>query len=96
MAIIEDIIASVEPQQTVISRSGSTRMPWVRSNFSAMASRSGFGAPGDGVLIDVVGDGLARGFLNFRGRGKIGKALRQIDGVVLPSPGGSFRGSPIR
>ena len=28
-------------------------------------------APGDGVLIDVVGDGLAGGFLDFGGRGKI-------------------------
>jgi len=42
MAIMEDIMASVEPQQMVISRSGSTRMPWVRSNFSTMASRSAF------------------------------------------------------
>ena len=42
MAIMEDIIASVQPQQTVISRSGSTVMPWVRANFSTMASRRGF------------------------------------------------------
>src|SRR5713226_5517590 len=40
-AIIADIIASVEPQQTVISRSGSISTPCVRANFSAMASRSG-------------------------------------------------------
>ena len=40
--IIEDIIASVEPQQTVISRSGSMAKPPVRSNFSAMALRSDF------------------------------------------------------
>ena len=40
MAIIEAIIASVEPQHTVISRSGSTATLCVRSNFSAMASRS--------------------------------------------------------
>ena len=43
----------------------------------------GLRAPGDGVLIDVVGDGLARGFLDFGGRGKIGKTLGEIDGVVL-------------
>ena len=42
-----------------------------------------FRAPGDGVLIDVVGDGLSRGFLHFHGGGKIGKTLREIDGVVL-------------
>jgi len=42
MAIIADIIASVEPQQTVISRSGSRRIPCVCSNFSTIASRSGF------------------------------------------------------
>src|SRR2546430_365572 len=42
MAIMAAIIASVEPQQMVISRSGSYLTPWVRSNFSTMASRSGF------------------------------------------------------
>ena len=42
MAIMAAIIASVEPQQMVISRSGSYLTPWVRSNFSPMASRSGF------------------------------------------------------
>ena len=41
MAISEEIMASVEPQQTVISRSGSTVTPCVRANFSTMASRSG-------------------------------------------------------
>ena len=40
-------------------------------------------APGDGVLIVVGGDGRARRFLDFGGRGKIRKALRQIDGLVL-------------
>ena len=35
-----------------------------------------FRAPGDGVLIDVVGDGLAGGFLDFCRRGKIRKTLR--------------------
>ncbi len=41
------------------------------------------GAPGDGVLIDVVRDGLARRFLYFGGGRKIGKALRHVHGVVL-------------
>src|SRR5215813_9457197 len=41
MAIMADIMASVEPQQMVISRSGSYATDWVRSNFSTMASRSG-------------------------------------------------------
>jgi hypothetical protein len=40
MAIIDDIIASVEPQQIVISRSGSMVTPWVAANFSTIASRS--------------------------------------------------------
>src|ERR1700719_4200878 len=31
IAIIDDIIASVAPQQTVISRSGSAGPPWVRA-----------------------------------------------------------------
>src|SRR5215813_6213025 len=41
MAIMADIMASVEPQQMVISRSGSYATDWVRSNFSTMASRRG-------------------------------------------------------
>jgi hypothetical protein len=47
IAIIADIIASVEPQQMVISRSGSTRTFCVAANFSTMASRSGFGRRGE-------------------------------------------------
>ena len=42
MAIMADIIASVEPQQTVISRSGSIERPFERENFSAMALRKDF------------------------------------------------------
>src|SRR5882762_9413275 len=42
-----------------------------------------FRAPGDGVLIDVVGDGLPRGFLHFVRRGEIWKSLGHIHGVVL-------------
>src|SRR5438067_5764883 len=41
MAIIADIMASVEPQQIVISRSGSYRSDCVRSNLSTTASRNG-------------------------------------------------------
>ena len=41
------------------------------------------GAPGDCVLIDVVGDGLASGFLDFLGCGEIRKTLGKIDGIVL-------------
>src|SRR6266436_5181527 len=39
--------------------------------------------PGDGVLVDVVGNGLPRCFLDFRGRGEIRETLRKVDGVVL-------------
>src|ERR1700722_16398789 len=42
IASMADIIASVEPQQTVISRSGSTVTPWVRLKFAAIASRNFF------------------------------------------------------
>ena len=41
------------------------------------------GAPGDGVLVDVGANRGARRLLDRRGRGKIRKALRQIDGAVL-------------
>jgi hypothetical protein len=48
------------------------------------------GAPGDGVLIDVVGDGLAGGFFDFEGRGEVGETLGEIDGVVLEGEAGHF------
>jgi hypothetical protein len=73
MAIMADIIASVEPQQIVISRSGF---------FDDRVAQS-FSAPGDGVLVDVVGDGLARGFLDLGGGGEVRESLRKIDGVVF-------------
>jgi hypothetical protein len=50
----------------------------------------GLGAPGDGVLIDIVGDSLACCFFNFHGSGEIGKALGEIDGVVLEGEAGHF------
>ncbi len=40
-------------------------------------------APSDRVLIDVISDGFASGFLDFLRRGKVRKPLRQIDGAVL-------------
>ena len=55
----------------------------MRANFSMTASRRRLGAPGDGVLIDVVRDGLAGGFFDFFGGGEIGKTLGKIYGVVL-------------
>ena len=48
------------------------------------------GAPGDGVLIDVVGDGLAGGFFYFFGGGEIGETLGEIYGVVLQGEAGHF------
>ena len=71
------------PQQTVISRSGSTATPWMRCEFLGDGVAKRLRAPGDRVLIDVRGDGFLRGALDFGGSGKIGKALRKIDGVVL-------------
>jgi len=43
-----------------------------------MASRKGFGAPGDGVLIEVVGDSLLGGLLDDLGRAKIRKPLARL------------------
>ena len=42
MAIIDEIMASVAPQHTVISRSGSISISCVREYFAAMASRNAF------------------------------------------------------
>ena len=50
----------------------------------------GLGAPGDGVLIDVGGDGVGRGALQRGGRGEIGKALGQVDGAVAEGQAGHF------
>src|SRR6185437_5839375 len=43
----------------------------------------GLRSPGDGVLIDVGGDGGTGGFLDFSWRVEIGKALCEIDRVVF-------------
>src|SRR6185437_16300936 len=40
-------------------------------------------APGDGVLVDIVADGLDGGFLDEVRGGEVGEALGEIDGVVL-------------
>ena len=37
-----------------------------------------FGSPGDGVLIDVGGDGLAGGFFDFGGAAKSGKPCARL------------------
>ena len=83
MASIDEIMASVAPQQTVISRSGSISSSRVRPIFRGDGIAKRFGAPGDGVLIQVRFDGFLRGALHFGGRGKIREALGEIDGVVL-------------
>ncbi len=41
------------------------------------------GTPSDRVLIDVVPDGLGGGLLQHVGRWKVGKALGEVDGIVL-------------
>src|SRR5882762_6920583 len=48
------------------------------------------GAPGDGVLVDVVGDGLAGGLFYYFGGGEFGKILGEIDCVVLHGQAGHF------
>ncbi len=75
MAIIEDIIASVEPQQTVISRSGIDGNALRALEFLGDGVAQRFRAPGDRVLIDVRGDGVLRGALDFGGRGEIREIL---------------------
>ena len=49
-------------------------------------------APRDGVLIVIRRDGVDGGLFEIDGRGKIGKALRQIDGAVNRWRGASSRG----
>ena len=78
-------IASVLPQVTVISVSGSTLSPRCQSACSAIASRRLLRTPGDRVLVDVVLDRPAGRVLDLaRGR-EIGHSLRQIDRAVLAS-----------
>ena len=79
----DDAIASVAPQQTVISRSGSTSIPYHCRYFSAIASRRRRRAPRDRVLVDVVVDRRARRVLHRLGHREIGQALRQVDRAVL-------------
>ncbi len=77
-----EIMVSVEPQQTVISRSGSTCDALPHLHLPGDGVAQVLRSPGDGVLIDVGGNGfLRRAFDLGRGR-KIGKALGQVDGAV--------------
>ena len=41
------------------------------------------GAPGDGVLIDVVADGASGGLFQDLRAGEVRKSLREVDGSVL-------------
>ena len=75
IAIIADIIASVEPQQTVISRSGSTCDALSPREFLGDCVAQGFCTPGDGVLIDVGRNRFLRRALDLDRRGKIREIL---------------------
>ena len=82
MAIIVDIIASVDPQQTVTCSIGDH----VDAVAARELARDGLAqrplAPRDRVLVVVGVDRRAGGVLDGLRRGEIGKSLRQIDGVV--------------
>ena len=79
IASIAAIGASVKPQVTVISPRG--RLQKVPGRLFR-DSISLLGAPGDGVLIYVCHDSVTGRKFYLLGRGKIGKALREIDRPV--------------
>ena len=82
-ASIAAIIASVAPQETVTSVSGST----AQAGYQRLVLARDGGAerrrpPGDGVLVDVVLDGRDGRGLELRRAGEIGEALGEVDGRV--------------
>ena len=89
------IMASVEPQVTVISRSGIDGHALGALEFPGDGVAEFLGAPGDGVLIDVVGDGFARGFLDFLGGRENQEIPARGSRHCAASRGASFRGSRI-
>src|ERR1700691_231273 len=78
MAIMVDIIASVEPQQTVISRSGSTATPCVRSKFEAIASRSFFAPQVIAYWLTSADIASCASRLIAAGAGKSGKPCERL------------------
>ena len=45
-------------------------------------------APGDGVLVEATLDGLDRGLDDLGRRAEVGKALAEVDGIVLDGQSG--------
>ena len=78
MASSAEAIASVAPQVTVISVSGFTVMPYQSAYFCASGVAQALGAPGDGVLVDVVADRPGGGFLQDLGAGKLGNPCARL------------------
>src|SRR5580658_1995106 len=78
MAIKADIIASVEPQQTVISRSGSTSTPCVRANFSAIALRKDFAPQVMAYWLMSAAIASCAALLINAGAGKSGKPCERL------------------
>src|SRR5690242_14195953 len=78
IAMRDEIIASVEPQQTVISRSGSTVTPWVRANFSTIASRRGFAPQVMAYWLSSAAMAARAASLTSAGAGKSGNPCARL------------------
>src|ERR1039458_5195855 len=76
------IMPSVAPQQTVISRSGSNSMPQLRWYLAAMASRKGLAPQVMAYWLMSASMAWTAALFRTAGAGKIGEALRQINGPV--------------
>ena len=85
-----EIMASVDPQQTVISFSGSTVISLPNAHLTRDGVAQVFGTPGDGILIHVGCDCLLRGLFDLCGGGEVGKALRKIDRAMQHGLAGHF------
>ncbi len=74
-AIKVEIMVSVEPQQTVISRSGINLDALPHLHLPGDGVTQVLRAPGDGVLIDVGGNRFLRRAFNFRRSREVGETL---------------------
>src|SRR5580700_2079233 len=78
IAIIAEIIASVEPQQTVISRSGSIATSLVRENLSAIALRRDFAPQVIAYWLMSAAIASCAARLISAGAGKSGKPCERL------------------
>ena len=81
-------MASVDPQQTVISFSGSIGDSIIPGKLVGNGLAQGWSSPGDRILVEIRCDCPDRSFLDFCGSLKIGKPLGEVHPLMFQADPG--------